>query len=386
MRHLLLLATHAIQYQTPVFRCLQEQLQVDLLVVFLREPAFDRPDWDPEFGRYVQWDIPLSQGFRWSTVPPGSLLSRLRVLARLHRQAGRPPIMLTGWSTPLHWLIWTCAILARIPVLQCAETNRLSYSLRSRPLWRHLWLRFLIRRTSALLCIGQRNREFYEWMRASAARFFSYPYGVDNERFQQSYRQHCTERAGRLAELGLDPVLPVLLFCGKLIRKKRPDLLLQAVAAAGLAQRVNVLFVGEGELRPQLEAQVAELGLSRVAFLGFLNQSQMPLAYALGELLCLLSDSPSETWGLVVNEALACGRPVLVSESCGCVPDLVAGRGTGWIVPPGDLASTAQALTDALEQRAVWPAMGERGQAVVANHAPAAMARGVVSALQAMSE
>jgi glycosyltransferase involved in cell wall biosynthesis len=382
MNSLLLLATHAVQYQTPLFRCLHEQFDVDLHVVFLQEPAIEQPYWDRDFGRYVQWDIPLTQGYSWSVLPAGSLVQRLLAFLRVHRDHGGPPIMLTGWGTHLHWLIWT--VLGRIPVLQGAETNKLSYALRSRPLWRHLWLCFLIRRTAALLCIGQRNREFYEWMGAPVSHMFSYPYAVDNERFFHTYQQYRDDRQARLQDLGLDPALPVLLFCGKLIHKKRPDLLLQAVSVAGLGPHVNVLLVGSGELRPNLEAQAAGLGLKRVSFLGFLNQSKMPLAYVLGDVLCLLSDTPSETWGLVVNEALACGRPVLVSEGCGCVPDLVDGKGTGWTVPPGDLASTARVLGQAMDQVALWPAMGERGRGVVALYSLTAMARGVVTALRSL--
>jgi glycosyltransferase involved in cell wall biosynthesis len=84
---------------------------------------------------------------------------------------------------------------------------------------------------------------------------------------------------------------------------------------------------------------------------------------------------------LVVNEALACGRPVLVGEDCGCAPDLVDAKGTGWVVSPVELTAVAQALEQAVEQAALWPAMGERGRVVVADHTPAAMAQGVVAAL-----
>lgn len=382
MNSLLLLATDAVQYQTPLFRCLHEQFDVNLHVVFLQEPAIEEPYWDRGFGRYVQWDIPLTKGYSWSVLPPGNLVQRLLAFVCIHREDGRPPIMFTGWGTRLHGLIWSWAVLSRIPILQGGETNGLSYALHSRSLWRHLWLRFLIRHTAALLCIGQRNREFYEWMGASISHMFSSPYAGDNERFSHAYQQYRVERQAGLQDLSLDPALPVLLFSGKLIHNKRPDLLLQAVSVAGLGSHVNVLFVGSGELRPSLEAQATAIGLKRVSFLGFSNQSMMSLAYVLGEVLCLLSDRPSETWGLVVNEALAGGRPVLVSESCNCVPDLVDGKGAGWTVPPGDLASTARVLGHAMDQVALWPAMGERGQGVVAHHSLTAMTRSVVTALR----
>jgi len=111
----------------------------------------------------------------------------------------------------------------------------------------------------------------------------------------------------------------------------------------------------------------------------------MPLAYALGDALCLFSDTPAETWGLVVNEALACGRPVIVSECCGCAPDLVEGKGTGWVVPAGDVRAASSALNAACARRSEWPAMGERGWAVVANHSFARMAESITAALSSLN-
>ena len=381
MSDLLVLTTHAIQYQTPLFQFLARHSGIDLHVAFLEPPAVDRPYWDKEFGRYVQWDIPLTDGYEWSVLPPGNINRRLSGFIRLHSDCGKPPIMLTSWSTPLHWAIWTWAIMSRVPVLIGAETNRQSYCVRSRPKWRHQWLRFLIRHTSGLLYIGQRNREFYEWMGASQERLFPYPYSIDNARFAEKARSILDQRERKLASLNLIPTLPTLLLCGKLIPKKRPDLLLEAVSAAGLAEGVNIVFVGEGQLQPQLIARSAELNLARVAFTGFLNQTAMPTAYALGDIFCLLSDTPDETWGLVVNEAMACGMPVIVSESCGCVPDLVAEKGTGWAVPPGDLEATIRTIKTAIAQRSSWSIMGEKGLAVIANHTFARMAEGILEAL-----
>jgi len=381
MSGLLVITTHAIPYQTPVFQYLSQQSRIDLHVAFLEPPAVDQPYWDKQFGRYVQWDISLTDGYEWSVLPPGNTIRRLSGFIRLHAERGKPPIMLTAWSSPLHWAIWTWAILSRVPVFIGAETNRQSYCVRSRPRWRHQWFRYLIRHTAGLLYIGRRNREFYEWLGASSERLFPYPYSIDNARFAEVAQRSLDQRERKFASFKLNPMLPTLLFCGKLIPKKRPDLLLEAVSAAGLAEEVNIVFVGEGQLQPQMIARAAELNMARVAFTGFLNQSEMPTAYSLGDIFCLLSDTPDETWGLVVNEAMACGKPVIVSDSCGCVSDLVAGKGTGWVVPPGDLEATIRTIKTAMSQRPSWSSMGEIGRAVIANHTFAKMAEGISAAL-----
>ena len=384
MSELIILTTHAIQYQAPLFQYLVKEAGINLFVVFLEPPAVDKPYWDNDFSTFIRWDIPLVEGYKWSVLPPGNLAQRLFSFFTLHARCGRPPIMLTSWSTPLHWVIWTWAILSRVPILVGAETNRESYALGRRPIWRHLWLRSLIKHTNALLYIGERNRDFYLWMGATSSRLFHYPYSIDNARFAETQKQALSQRNKRLAALGLQPDLPTLLFCGKLIPKKRPDLLLDVVYESGLTQDVNLLFVGGGRLRNQLVAKAAELNLARVALVGFLNQSEMPIAYALGDMLCLFSNTPAETWGLVVNEALACGRPVIVSDCCGCVPDLVLNKGSGWVVPPGDLAKATHIVKTAVNQFQLWSVMGEQGRLIVKRHTFAKMAEGLIAALNSV--
>src|SRR5262249_25816342 len=133
------------------------------------------------------------------------------------------------------------------------------------------------------------------------------------------------------------------LFCGKLVAKKNPmDLLsaLQIAKAAGAP--IHVLIVGEGELMEQARALVERAGLP-ATFAGFLNQSEIVRAYVVADCLVLPSDS-GETWGLVVNEAMACGAPAIVSDQVGCGPDLVLEGVTGGIFPMGNVEALARRL------------------------------------------
>ena len=96
MADLVVLATHAIQYQAPLFRELTQNQQLDLLVCFMREPAVEKPYWDVEFGREVKWDIPLLDGYRSCVLSGSGSVSRLASFVRVHRREGKPPVMLTG--------------------------------------------------------------------------------------------------------------------------------------------------------------------------------------------------------------------------------------------------------------------------------------------------
>jgi glycosyltransferase involved in cell wall biosynthesis len=134
-----------------------------------------------------------------------------------------------------------------------------------------------------------------------------------------------------------------LLFAGKLIPFKRPlDLIIAASKCRNRAVRVEVMIAGSGALEPDL-AGAAE-GLSVPLYLlGFRNQTEMPAAYAAADCLVLPSDG-RESWGLVANEALACGRPIVVSSSCGCAPDLVSNGDVGRAFPVGDVEALADAI------------------------------------------
>jgi len=101
--------------------------------------------------------------------------------------------------------------------------------------------------------------------------------------------------------------------------------------------------VGDGPRRTALEAQVARLDLGgHVRFPGFCQYDELPAYYGLADALVLASTH--EQWGLVVNEAMAAGLPVLVSERCGCAPDLVVEGETGYTFDPYDEAAIADAV------------------------------------------
>ena len=110
---------------------------------------------------------------------------------------------------------------------------------------------------------------------------------------------------------------------------------------------VQVVLVGSGELEDALrEAATSELEVP-VHFAGFKNQSELPQYYVGADLLVLPSDG-GETWGLVVNEAMACGLPAVVSDAVGCAPDLIDAGETGEVFPMGDIEALADALERAL--------------------------------------
>lgn len=363
MRRIAIVATHPVQYQVPWFRRLSAQPGIDLTVFFAQLPT--ATEQGVGFGVPFQWDVPLDTGYRWEVLDCKSgphALDRFfgtrarNVRARL-AQGNFDAVILTGWNSfVLVQVLWACERLS-IPRIVRGESN----AMRPRPRWVRWIHRRLLRRYDYLLAIGQSNREFYLNGGVGAERIFSCPYFIDNKRFVKQATALSGEREHIRREWGVPAGDVCLVYAGKLIEKKRIFDLLQALdVALRTTRRLHLLVVGSGELLDRARGFAEERALP-VTFAGFLNQSEIARAYVAGDCLVLPSDY-GETWGLVVNEAMACGRPALVSDRVGCGPDLIQEGVTGWTFPFGDVPALAQRLVQISEGAAELRGMGERAR------------------------
>ena len=245
---------------------------------------------------------------------------------------------------------------AGVPVIMRGE---------SRAKQRH-WLvraahRMLCARIDAFLVIGEHNRRFYVDAGVDAARLFDAPYFVDNLRFERAAATGCRHSATVRAHLGVPDGATLALFVGKLEAKKRPLDFIDAVAAASArGAHLSGVIVGDGVLMGACVERIRQRG-SPVVMAGFRNQMQIAAAYAAADVLVIASDE-GETWGLVVNEAMAAGLPVIASKAVGCVPDLVQDGVTGATYACGDLERLAALLVEASQDRPGWRERGRAAQ------------------------
>jgi glycosyltransferase involved in cell wall biosynthesis len=247
---------------------------------------------------------------------------------------------------------------------------------------RRLVLASLFRAAGAVLYIGQQNRRFYEWFGVPNDKLFFAPYGVDNAFFAE--RARAARANGRReilrARIGAGPDDVVLLVVGKLMGFKRPLDIVRAMA--GLDRRAIAVFVGDGELRPEVERELSATGVRGIVT-GFVNQSDLPEWYAAGDVAVLASDF--EKWGLVVNEAMACGLPIVASDLVGCVPDLVREGESGAVFRACDPGALADALQPLVEQPALRAQLGNGARRLIAGYDLAAAADGIVAAASAVT-
>ena len=257
-------------------------------------------------------------------------------MARLARWvSAHDAVVIHGYSHPWMLLAAMLCRVRQIPYLMRAESARQGRAIGLRRHLRNAVARGVVSASAAGLAIGRLNEEFYRYFGAS--RIIWAPYSVDGERFAGSPP---TSRSELLSRWGLDDHKPVIMFCGKLCPRKRPLDLCAAVKA--LACDANVIFVGDGVLADEVRARLPS---GRGVVTGFVNQAELPAYYHAADILALPSEV--ETWGLVVNEAMAAGVIPVVSDRVGAAPDLVAD--VGEVYPCGDTALLADALSRALE-------------------------------------
>lgn len=350
--------SHPIQYQAELLRRIAAEPGIDLHVFYCSDFSL-RSYKDSGFGVSVEWDIPLTEGYRFTVLPrwrdthtpsPTRPISRGFFRAFLQGIDGKPfdAMWVHGYSTvnSLHALLAAKAL--GIPVLLrtdswLGERPRTANKLRIKRLFFDALRHFV----DGILAVGQRNATYWKHYFGEQFPVFLMPYAVDNAYFSRKTIQAAPHRAELQKELGLDPERPVILYASKLIRRKNADQLLEAFLQ--LRERMSphpcLLIVGDGELREMLERRTAESGATAdVRFTGFRNQSELPRFFDLSSVFVL--PARHEAYGLIVNEAMAAGLAVVVSDDVGCADDLVVNGENGYVYPVGNV----DALRDSLEK------------------------------------
>jgi glycosyltransferase involved in cell wall biosynthesis len=344
------LATHPIQYHAPLYRALAER--IDLEVYFAHEQTAQGQA-KAGFGVAFEWDVPLLDGYSYQFLRNRAKNPDVSTFAGCHTPEIADVIarerfdafLVNGWYNRSLWQAMRACWRTRTPLFVRGDSQL--GTPRSLPfrIAKEAFYRAFIPRFDGYLVVGQRAREYYEYYGAREDRMFFTPHFIDNAWFRA---QAADVDPGALrAELGVSDDTALMLFVGKFIPKKRPaDVIRAARQLQDRGRSVQVVLVGSGELEDELRATAQALDVP-VHFAGFKNQSELPHYYVGADLLVLPSDG-GETWGLVVNEAMACGLPAVVSDAVGCAPDLIDPGETGETYPLGDINALASALEQAL--------------------------------------
>ena len=363
---LAIIVSHPIQYYVPLYQLLAKRS--DLAVkVFYTWHAAERPEHDRGFGAPIAWDIPLLTGYDHTFVPnisrdPGThRFFGLRNPTLIEQaEAWQPDVVfITGWAGLSHLQAMRAFAVKGVPTLFRGDSHLLDDEASGLRWWfKRIVLRQIYAWPTAFLVVGAANRAYYRAFGVGEERLIVCPHSIDVARFAEPADTYESEAAAWRRELGLSEARCILLFAGKFEAKKQPLALMRAVQRGG--DDVTLVLVGGGALESDVRA-IAAQDPGRFIVLPFQNQSRMPVVYRLGHLFVLPS-SHNETWGLAVNEAMACGRPVLVSDRVGCAADLVdadCGRVFSW----ADVEGLKRAINELIGDRTKLARMGKAAAA-----------------------
>jgi glycosyltransferase involved in cell wall biosynthesis len=349
-RHrLLIVLSHPVQYVAPLLRRMAAHRRLEIMVAYASLRGAER-SYDPGFGREVVWDVPLLDGYPWCiihTATPGAgeleNSPARRPLGELIAKGGFDAAYVGGYNFREAWQAFFLLHRHELPLLFSCEAHSLDswrVQTKARRAVKKYLLRRFYRHPDRLLAGSTGTIEFLVSLGVSRTRIRLAGNVVDNDWWLD--RASRVNRESVRVAWGIPLDAPVALFCAKLQPWKRPGDALEAFSQSGVNNSFLV-FAGEGPLLAGLKRRAWELGIDgRVRWLGFVNQTQLPAVYVASDMLLL--PSSFEPFGLVVNEAMLCGCPAIVSHRVGAKYDLVREGETGFVISCGDVLALATRL------------------------------------------
>ncbi|MRI02116.1 glycosyltransferase [Kriegella sp. EG-1] len=354
MKKIIFINSHPIQYFAPMYAFMNTNGQ-KTDAWYCSDDSL-KGDLDKEFGVKVKWDIPLLQGYEYRFFKNYSWkpsifkgffgLINLGLIRQLFREE-KSVFVVHGWNYCTHFLVLmlgklrghTICLRNDMPLKH--ETYKKGWN---QPIKRFGLKYIVFPRIDYFLYVGTQNQLFYKSYNIDEKRLITSPYAVDNDRFTNEFKKLKEEKCIIKKNLNIPNSDKVIVFSGKLIDKKRPLDLLQAFKNLDVVD-CWLIFVGEGNLRVEMEEYINEHQLKQVILTGFVNQSEISEFYTIGDVFVMCSYL-SENWGLSVNEAMNFDLPLILSDLTGCSDDLVIEGENGYVFETGNVAD----LTDKLKK------------------------------------
>ncbi len=364
------LVSHPIQYQAPLLRRIAAEPDIELTVLFESDHSL-REHVDREFGRTIAWDVKLLDGYRHRFLQPlpfaaiegGATFWRPLSgdLAAVLRQGNYDALWVHGYARANHLAALALAKRYGMRTLLRDETTEIGRERSSlRLAAKRGAFRLIDRIVDRYLAVGSSNAQHWRDLGLASGKIVVMPYAVDGRLFGDATEQDASNARARL---GILEAQPLILFSAKLIARKRPLDVIEALARLQREDRPRpaLVMAGDGDLADSIRNRIASLGLRDVHLPGFQTQSQLAGLYRAADILVL--PSQWETWGLVVNEAMNGGCAIVASDRVGAAADLV--RDNGVVYPVGNVEALAGALRQMLSDRDSLARMRTRSREII---------------------
>lgn len=382
LKKLAIISTHPIQYNAPLFKLLKSRGNIDIKVFYTWGKSVLEEKYDPGFGRVVSWDIPLLQGYDSEFLDnvskrPGSdhFLGIDNPYLIETIDAWEPDaILVYGWKYKSH-LRSLVHYKRKMPVFFRGDSTCLDDRGLIMPVLRRLFLWAVYSFVDKAFYPGISNKTYLQKAYMGDKKLVFAPHAVDNDFFLDRDGSFALRAREWRRELDIEENALVFLFAGKLEKKKSPFLLLDAFVSGNFPEDVHLIFTGNGPLDNDLKEKAGNR--RNIHFIGFQNQSAMPAVYRLGNVFILPSGGPEETWGLGINEAMACGKAVIASTKCGGGVDLVLDEINGYLFESGNAAALKSKMNYFVQDRERPEKMGRASLAHIQNFSLARLAQAI---------
>lgn len=370
MKKLAIVTTHPIQYNAPWFRLIAENKVLDIMVFYTWSHLATEQKYDPGFGKKISWDIPLLEGYQYTFVNntakiPGSHHRKGIINPSLNTEIEQwkaDAVLVFGWNFISHF---NCIkyFHKKIQVLFRGDSTLLRLQHPVKKYIKKLYLKWVYSFIDYALYVGTENKKYFIEYGLQERQLIFAPHAIDNERFADVDKQYQLLANKWNKDLCLADNTLTILYAGKLEVIKNPFFIIE-FAKRFMGKPVNFIVAGNGPLENELKKNAA--GNSQIHFIDFQNQQLMPVVYRLSDFFILCS--VSETWGLGVNEAMACGKGVIVSNSCGCAVDLVKNGENGFTFNADDADMLYNQITNLLHNKPQWLKMGSASEKIIAEY------------------
>ena len=363
MKRLAIITTHPIQYNAPLFKLLQQRGNIKIRVFYSWGSTVLENKYDPGFGKHINWDIPLLEGYEYvfeknMSKAPGSHhfkgIDNPELINHI-KEWGADAILVYGWAFKSH-LQCLRYFKNKIPVYFRGDSTLLDESFGFKRILRTIFLKWVYQHVDKAFYVGIQNKMYYLKHGLKENQLLFAPHAVDNGRFFDKDGAYSAKALEWRRKLNIADDELVFLFAGKLEPKKDPELLIRAFVVIQVPG-IHLILVGNGIMEKKLKEIYGKI--KNLHFIDFQNQTMMPVIYRLGNVFVLPSAGPGETWGLAVNEAMACNRPVLVSHKCGSAVDLVDNGKNGYVFTAGDVQDLIKKMRFVIEHN---PDLGKMRQ------------------------
>jgi glycosyltransferase involved in cell wall biosynthesis len=312
VKKLAIIITHPIQYYVPVFQEIAKDKRLEIKVFYTWGEAAKKIKFDPDFGKEIEWDIPLLKGYDYHFTQniaknPGSHHKKGIINPNLKNEIqewGANFLLIFGYAYVSHLQILKF-FKGKIPIYFRGDSTLLDKGNPIKELMKWVYLKWIYHYIDYAFYVGTENKKYFQKYGLKETQLIFAPHAIDNERFNTIRKE---EVLALRNSLNIKEEEVLILFAGKLITKKNPRLLLEAFLNTKL-KNTHLLFVGDGALQQQLkETVISNKKENYIHFLGFVNQTKIPVIYQACNLFCLPSQGPGETWGLATNEAMAASK------------------------------------------------------------------------------